>query len=215
MAIHPIPRDQYFRLDRNDVAAMVPVDCRTVLEIGSGFGVLGRALIDRQGCTVDGVEINPAAAPHLQAYYRRYWIGDVEHVELDGSLPEYECLLFPDVLEHLVDPWAAMEHYSRMVKQGGCIVASIPNIRNLAILYRLIVQGRWEYEDSGLLDRGHLRFFTRQSIDDLFSQNGFRVEQWHLNRDRYHGVRRFVSAAVKIFAPEIDVCQYIVRARKP
>lgn len=208
-----IPGD-YFFLNRSDVAALVPHDCRTILEIGSGFGALGRALMARQPCTVDGVEINQAASAHLDGRYRRYWIGDVERIELKDAKPEYDCLLFPDVLEHLVDPWATLRRFSNYVMPGGVVVASIPNVRNLALLYRLIVQGAWDYEDSGLLDRGHLRFFTSKSIAELFRQSKLTIETWGMNRDRYTGIRRMVAFFAKLGLPEIDVCQYLVRARK-
>jgi len=206
--------NNYYALRRDDVEALVPPDCRTVLEIGSGFGILGHALMEHRNCEVDGVEINPEAAPHLSRGYRRFWIGDAERVVLDGARDEYDCLIFPDVLEHLVDPWAALARYVEFVRPGGYVVASIPNIRNLAILYRLIVQGRWEYEDSGLLDRTHLRFFTRRSIHELFLGAGLEIEVWHQNRDRYTGVRRIIGSVARLAVSDIDVCQYLIRARK-
>jgi 2-polyprenyl-3-methyl-5-hydroxy-6-metoxy-1,4-benzoquinol methylase len=206
--------DLYFQLNRGDVAALVPNECRAILEIGSGFGVLGRALTGRQPCTVDGVEINPDATAHLTGVYRRFWIGDVAQVEMEGSLLDYDCLLFPDVLEHLVDPWATLRRFCTVLRPGGVVVASIPNVRNLGLVYRLIVQGAWEYESSGLLDRGHLRFFTRKSIADMFAQSGLQIEVWQYNRDCYVGIRRIVAWAARLLVPEIDVCQYLVRARK-
>lgn len=208
------PADQYFQLSRSDVAALVPADCRTILEIGSGFGALGRTLAARQPCTIDGVEINPAASKHLEQHYRRFWIGDVERIELEGARQEYDCLLFPDVLEHLVDPWTVLGRFSRYVKSGGVVVASIPNVCNLALLYRLIFRGMWQYEESGLLDRGHLRFFTRRSIAELFSCSGLTIETWQMNRDRYVGIRHVLAIAAKLVVPEVDVCQYLVRARR-
>lgn len=210
----PAPADLYYQLDRGDVAALVPWECRTILEVGSGFGLLGRTLIARQSCTVDGVEINPQATAHLAGVYRKFWIGDVARVAMDGAMPDYDCLLFPDVLEHLVDPWATLERFCSVLRPGGVVVASIPNVRNLALLYRLIVQGTWEYEASGLLDRGHLRFFTRKSIVEMFARSGLKIEVWHCNRDRYAGIRRAVAWPAKLLVPDIDVCQYLVRARK-
>ena len=168
----------------------------------------------RQSCTVDGVEINPDAAVHLDGVYRRFWIGDVERVEMEGAMPDYDCLLFPDVLEHVVDPWTTLERFCRVLRPGGVVVASIPNVRNLALLYRLIVLGTWEYEASGLLDRGHLRFFTRKSITDMFARNSLEIEAWRCNRDCYVGIRRIVAWTATLLVPEINVCQYLVRARK-
>ena len=94
-------------------------------------------------------------------------------------------------------------------------MASIPNVRNLAILRRRLVLGRSDYEESASPDRSHLRFFTRYSIEEAFARSGFKFEQWHLNRGQYTGCRRLVASIAKFLVPEIDVRQYIVQARKP
>ena len=205
----------YYQLDRRDLAALVPPDCRSVLEVGCGFGALGRALIERQGCVIDGIEINPEAETPLRNTYRQVWIGNVEQLALPDAARNYDCLLFPDVLEHLVDPWTTLRVLCERLQPGGCVVASLPNIRNFAILYRLIVQGNWEYEDSGILDRGHLRFFTRRSITTLFENSGLVIETWQANRDRPTGLRRAAGALARLLVHDSDVCQYLLRARKP
>ncbi len=206
--------NQYYGLERPDIEAVVPLSCKTILEVGCGFGNLGKALIKRQDCTVDGVEINSEASLHLENKYRKFWIGDVEKVEMMGALPEYDCVIFPDVLEHLNDPWRVLGRLVNKVKKGGYVVASIPNIRNLAILYRLVVQGQWKYEPSGILDRGHLRFFTKDSIRQLFEENPLKIEVWYAKRDRYAGSKRILAETARLAIPDIDVCQYIVRAKK-
>jgi hypothetical protein len=88
-------------------------------------------------------------------------------------------------------------------------------VRNISLLYRLFVKGRWDYEDSGLLDRTHLRFFTRYSAGVLIDGAGLQIDSWHANRDQYTGGRKLLSRALKIFVDDIDICQYIVVARKP
>lgn len=204
----------YFERARHDVAALVPTDCKRILEIGAGFGALGQILSQRGGVLLDAVEINPTAAPYLEGIYRRFWIGDIETVLLNDALLDYDCIVFPDVLEHLVDPWTQLSKLCKRLRPGGYIVASIPNVRNLALLYRLVVQGRWEYEDSGVLDRTHLRFFTRHSVTDMLHGAGLTIERWSMNRDGFTGIRKAVATAAKLFIPEIDVCQYLVVARK-
>lgn len=204
----------YFEQKREDVAALVPRECRAILEVGCGYGVLGRTLMARQPCAIDGIEVNPQAEIHLKDY-RRIWIGNVEDPTLIENVCMYDCLLFPDVLEHLVDPWSTFRRLCRLLKSGGVVVASIPNVRNLALLYKLVVRGEWKYEPSGLLDYGHLRFFTRQSIVELFSANGLRIEIWQCNRDHYQGARRLLVWPFLQVMPDLGVCQYLIRARKP
>ena len=85
-----------------------------------------------------------------------------------------DCLIFGDVLEHLVDPWAGLARSARLVRDGGQILACIPNIQHYSVIVNLL-RGRWDYQDEGLLDRTHLRFFTLASIRDLFVRAGLQV----------------------------------------
>lgn len=208
------PAQEYFEGQRSDVADFVPADCKRVLDVGCGYGGLGRSLRARGVSHIFGVEINSDAASRLDDVYSGYWIGDVEQVTLPADIGVFDCIVFADVLEHLRDPWGTLQRYLQWLKPGGYVVLSVPNVRNLALLYRLIVQGRWEYEDSGLLDRTHLRFFTRHSITEMLEGAGLTVERWSMNRDGYTGVRKVVASVAKLFIPEIDVCQYLVLARK-
>lgn len=207
--------DEYYQGLRTDIVALIPERCKKVLDIGCGFGGLGRLLRQRSECEVSGVEQNPAADAHLQEIYSRYWIGDIEKIELPVDADYFDCVVFADVLEHLADPWAVLERYSRYAKRGGVIIASIPNVRNFGLLYNLVVKGRWRYEQSGLLDRSHLRFFTRKEIIDLFVQAGLEIDEILTNRDRYSLWKRIAAAIPTALVPDLAVCQFLVRARRP
>lgn len=206
--------NEYFQSSRDDVAQLVPSECVRVLDVGCGFGGLGRTLAQRGGHELYGVEVNAEASIHLAGLYRQHWIGDVERVELSVPAGFFDCIVFADILEHLIDPWAALSRYATLVKPGGAVVASIPNVRNFALLAKLIVQGRWKYESSGLLDRTHLRFFTRREIDEMFRNAGLPVELWRMNRDRYTLPVRVLAAIPLLLIPELSVCQFLVRARR-
>jgi 2-polyprenyl-3-methyl-5-hydroxy-6-metoxy-1,4-benzoquinol methylase len=205
--------DEYFAGMRADVAALVPRQAARVLDVGCGFGALGRLLAQR-GCVVHGIERNPEAARHLDGTYARYLIGDVERSAhaLEGE--RYDCIVFADILEHLVDPWTALARYSELLAPGGSVVASIPNIRNIAILLELAVRGRWHYRDTGLLDRTHLRFFTRAEIQELFRSARLSIERMDANRDRFRPLVRIFVALPLLLVPDLGVCQFLVRARR-
>jgi hypothetical protein len=81
------------------------------------------------------------------------------------------------VLEHLVDPWDALRVARGWLSPNGVIIASIPNIRHLRELKKLLFSKQWEYESEGILDRDHLRFFTVASIPQMFSSCGYTVLQ--------------------------------------
>jgi tRNA A58 N-methylase Trm61 len=86
-------------------------------------------------------------------------------------------MLFLDVLEHLVDPWGAVEIFAAHLPPGGTIVASVPNIRHVSATKDLILHNRWTYADSGILDRTHLRFFVRQTAIELLDRPGLTVRR--------------------------------------
>jgi 2-polyprenyl-3-methyl-5-hydroxy-6-metoxy-1,4-benzoquinol methylase len=204
----------YFSGSRPEVAQLVPVGSKNVLDVGCGFGGLGRSLRERKVDNLYGIEINPDAPIHLDGIYDQYWIGSVESIELPETLPKFDYIIFADVLEHLVDPWATMQRYSQILSSEGKIIASIPNVQNLGLLYNLIFRGRWAYSDSGLLDKTHLRFFTRYEILELFSQAGLTIEHIDVNRDQYSFMRRILTAIPRFFIPDLEVCQFLILAKK-
>ena len=207
------PADDYFKGQRSDVANLVPPTCARILDVGCGFGGLGRNLLARGVTQVFGVEINTDAGSQLAGVYADHWISDVEQFQLPVGFEGFDCIVFADVLEHLNDPWGTLARYLQWLKPGGYVVASIPNVRNIALLFNLIVRGRWRYEDSGLLDRTHLRFFTRREIMDLFSATGLQVELVGENRESLSPFRRFILAPLLLLVPDLGVCQYLIRAR--
>jgi hypothetical protein len=79
----------------------------------------------------------------------------------------------------------------------------------------LAIRGRWRYEDSGLLDRTHLRFFTRGEILDLFAGVGLEIELIQENRERFSLARRIIASPILALIPDLGVCQYLIRARRP
>ena len=95
--------------------------------------------------------------------------GDVETIELPWPDASFDAILCGDVLEHLADPWRTLRRLSALLVPGGLVIASIPNVQNYRMI-RGLLRGRWDYRERGLLDFGHLRFFTWRSIVHLFGQ---------------------------------------------
>jgi len=204
----------YFSGSRPEIAAQVPLGTNKVLDVGCGFGGLGKLLRERKVQKLYGIELNPAASSYLEEIYDCYWIGSVEDMSLSGEFSGFNCIIFADVLEHLLDPWSVLKRYSAHLTKDGKIIASIPNARNLGLIYSLLFKGRWTYGDSGLLDRTHLRFFTRKEIEVLFSQAGLKIEKLELNRDKYSWIRRVLTLIPRMLIPDLEVCQFIIVAKK-
>jgi SAM-dependent methyltransferase len=165
--------DSYYVQARPDVAALVPPTCRRVLDVGCGTGQLGRLLKER-GHHVTGVELIRDAATEARQQLDEVVEGDVE-AGLPFGPASFDAVIFADLLEHLVDPWRALREASTLLTPQGVVVASVPNVQNLDVLRRLL-RGRWDYRERGILDRGHLRFFTLETIRDLFRQAGLAIE---------------------------------------
>jgi SAM-dependent methyltransferase len=162
----------YYVQARPEVAALVPAECRRVLDVGCGTGQLGRLLKER-GHHVTGIELVPEAATEAETWLDVVVTADVE-VGLPFERESFDAIVFADLLEHLVDPWRVLREAADLLGSHGVVVASIPNVQNVDVLRRLL-RGRWDYRERGILDRGHLRFFTLETIHSLFAQAGLKI----------------------------------------
>jgi O-antigen biosynthesis protein len=167
--------ESYYDHPRPEVVGVVPRDARQVIDIGCGAGALGRALKkERPGIQVRGIEIVPDQAARARCVLDDCRVGAAED-PLPEGWPRPDCIIFADVLEHLVDPWTVLRSWRQWLVPGGAVVVSIPNVRHRSVLGGLL-RGRWDYADEGILDRTHLRFFTRGTAVELVESAGFRVE---------------------------------------
>ncbi len=148
----------------------------TVLDVGCGPGVVARALTAR-GCKVWGLERDPARANSARNHCVEVLEADVEAVSLSEEFAgrSFDVVLFLDVLEHLRDPQAALAGAEAVLAPGGCVLLSVPNVTHGALRLELL-SGKFRYRASGLLDRGHLRFFDADGLDAMIRLAGFRSE---------------------------------------
>lgn len=162
----------YYQNVRREILPYVQPHNRSVLEVGCGEGATLRYLRDQCGASwVGGIEAYQPAARAAAQHLDWISINDVESP--DAAIPDQpvDILLLLDVLEHLREPWDVLRRIVRKaLKPGGTVVVTLPNIRNIRVLAKLFAQGRWEYTNSGILDRTHLRFFTRRSGLELLEQ---------------------------------------------
>jgi 2-polyprenyl-3-methyl-5-hydroxy-6-metoxy-1,4-benzoquinol methylase len=166
----------YFRYPRPEMVPFVPAQCRRMLDVGCADGTFGEVLKRTRGIEVWGVEPTKAAAATARTKLDRVVEGvfDRQAVLPAGS---FDCILFNDVLEHMFAPELALRYAKELLAPGGVVVASIPNIRSFPAVWQLLFHARWEYQDAGVLDKTHLRFFTKSSIVDMFEREGFALER--------------------------------------
>lgn len=166
----------YFEQARSEMLQFVPATCKRVLDVGCSKGNFGKLLKQSRPIEVWGIE--PVATAAAEAATK------LDHViegmftpEADLPMESFDAIFFNDVLEHVYDPAAALKFALKLLRPGGIVIASIPNIRHLPILWALVFKGRWDYTEWGILDKTHLRFFTKKNIVELFADSGFKVEQ--------------------------------------
>lgn len=145
---------------------------KRVLDVGCATGYLARALRQR-GCVVSGFESDPEAAEVARADLDTLVVGDLEETDLAQAFAghTFDVVVFGDVLEHLREPLTTLRQAWPLLAEGGSVVASIPNIAHGSVRLALL-QGRFQYQDLGLLDHTHLRFFTRDSVEEMFRLAG-------------------------------------------
>lgn len=153
--------------------SQIPAGC-DVLELGPASGYITKILAE-QGCRVDAVEINAQDAAKAAPYCRRMIVGSVEEAANFNELPgPYHVMLMADVLEHLRQPENVLRLLRPRLAPDGIALVSLPNIAFWKMRLQLL-RGRFDYTDTGLLDRTHLRFFTLQTAVAMFRAAGFRV----------------------------------------
>lgn len=145
-----------------------------VLEIGSSSGYMTKEFV-KKGCVVDIVESNENDAKKADKVAQHVFSGSIEDEEIQRQITgRYDTIVCADVLEHLVDPKKVLLFLKRKLKNLGQILISIPNIAFWDMRLELL-KGRFEYKESGLLDKTHLRFYTYDSFLKLLRDTGFKI----------------------------------------
>jgi 2-polyprenyl-3-methyl-5-hydroxy-6-metoxy-1,4-benzoquinol methylase len=146
-----------------------------MLEVGCSSGYLGASLVAR-GHRVTGVEPDPASATAAARVLSEVWNGGLDDYLAAHPDARFDVLLFGDVLEHLVDPIDALRQSLPRLREGGSVVISLPNIAHGSVR-AMLLEGRFDYDERGILDHTHLRFFTRAGIARLLADTGLALER--------------------------------------
>ena len=172
---HPSQQDVYTLNERGEVVPHIPDGVRSALDVGCGQGGFGDTLRSALGPDARIVGIEPVTSQAELARTRGFdeVINDF-FPPRDGRSETFDLVCFNDVLEHLVDPWQTLRETHEWLTPSGHVLAAIPNIQYWPAVIDLF-NGRWDYTESGLMDRTHLRFFTRKTMVELFETAGYDV----------------------------------------
>jgi SAM-dependent methyltransferase len=195
-----------------------------VLDIGASSGMLGRAFSD-SGFFLTGLEPNAAWAELARPYYQSFWEGSIEDAPRE-IIEGQDAVILADVLEHLSSPSRVLEHLIDVQPDGCVFLISVPNIANISVRLNLLF-GRFDYQERGILDQTHLRFFTRRTFFKLLKSSGLDIlecrvtpiplalvnpffEKSVVGQQVYTGLNQLSKAL-----PTILGYQFVVKAQKP
>ncbi len=168
-------RDVYYRNARPEMLKFIPENATSILEIGCGGGDFAALVKQQRQVRYTAIEPYPEAASRARDRVDQLIEESVESALAMLAGQSFDCIVLNDVLEHMVDPWAVVASLNGKLNPQGVVIASIPNVRYFPVLKALALGGEWEYKEHGVLDRTHLRFFTKSAIHDMFTSNNYKV----------------------------------------
>ncbi len=166
---------EYFSLERELFINAITGTNLTLLDVGCGTGALGKWFRTNRSFSVYGIEINDKAFKEAEKNLDGVIKGNIEMMELPYADESFDAIVMGDVLEHLIEPVAAVKKLLQKLKKGGQMYISVPNIRHWKEVLNLVFRDKWEYTPWGILDYTHLRFFTKRSIVALLEKNDIQV----------------------------------------
>ncbi|QNL21856.1 class I SAM-dependent methyltransferase [Hyphobacterium sp. CCMP332] len=191
-----------------------------LLEIGAGGGAsLIYVLENSLAKKVNGIDITKLDnAFQNDPRIENFWIGNIENEDFGIAEKSFDCIICADVLEHLVDPWTAMQKIERWLKPDGLFLLSIPNIREISSLSKIFFKGRFEYRpEGGIMDKTHLRFFCRKDVIDLVAGSDLKIISVMSNFQTVHDKSWrtiFNKLTFRLFEEFLTVQHFVIAIKK-
>lgn len=208
----------------NDLLIRVPLDAKLVVDVGCGAGALARAIRRRNPATqVIGIERDPGLAAQARLGMNEVLEIDLDREELPLAHGSVDCLVYGDVLEHLTDPWNVLQRHLPALTEDGVLLICVPNVGHWSFIERLI-RGQWRYEEMGLFDRTHLRWFTEATMREALQQAGltvvevlprvFNIEAFHQHASRIEPALKQMGVDPTAYVRRAAPLQFVWRATR-
>ncbi len=212
----------YFHTKPNErLVAMLQEDTKKalhVLEIGCDCGATLLEIQNRYPHAVTyGTEINEKAS-RIASHFSEVIVNNIEEENLPYEAAVFDYIIFGDVLEHLHDPLKTVQYCRRFLKNGGCIVASIPNVMHISVMQKLL-NGDFTYTDDGLLDKTHIHLFTLNEIVKMFQAGGYAIREMEaiglpVSDAQNEVIDKLLRCGGKAGRQMYEAFQYVVCAQK-
>jgi len=207
--------DSYIGL-RYDILKFISGSNKLVLDVGCATGANGKYLLDNSiAQAVYGIENNSTMAFVASNYYTNVQTGDIDKMNLSeiyGSL-RFDFIIVGDVLEHLYDPWNTLKNLVSLLNRDGKIILSIPNFQHIDVFIHVFLKGIYPYNERGIFDKTHLRFFTWNNILEMLDKSSLKIIATHRNfryRDKIESKFPFYGKLLKSLLKNYYTFQYVV-----
>lgn len=207
-----------------DLLRIIPSDAKRVIEIGCSSGALAREYKkNHENVNWVGVEIDQSYAEMAKRYCDSTLVANIDDCD-DSFYEEFsdrDCWVFGDTLEHLKDPWSVLQKIRNVMPAGGSVAVCIPNAQHWSLIIKFAL-GEFRYEDSGLLDKTHLRWFSRKTMLEMFQSSGLKVVEGfprifnEQSRGKYlpliADIAKFCGKDPEMILKDATPLQYVIRA---
>lgn len=165
----------YYDNVRAEMLKYLPETAKKILDVGCGNGAFASIVKQKNDAEVWGIELMEEEAKAAEAVLDKVFVGVCEKY-IDG-LPEqyFDVIYFNDVLEHLADPYSVLDTLKSKLALNGVIISSLPNVRFYRTFSKVVFSKDWKYDEFGIMDKTHLRFFTGKSIRRMYEELGYEV----------------------------------------
>lgn len=210
----------YFSNIRTDLINLIDSKRKNlkILEIGAAYGETLFYLKQNEiASEVVGVDLFEDVK-NKQNYKQvdKFIFGNIEQLDLNEYNNYFDIILLPDVLEHLVEPKPVLEKIKNYLKVGGKIIVSMPNIRHYSALNKIVIKGDFRYEESGIFDYTHMRFYCKKNIAELLLSSGYKIEKTQSSIVNFQGfsVSKIINRMTLGLFEEFFSYQYFFVASK-
>ncbi|MGJ8592705.1 MAG: class I SAM-dependent methyltransferase [Aquaticitalea sp.] len=167
--------DGYYKNIRHEMLAYLPNSAKRVLDVGCGEGTFAHAIKDKNTAEVWGIELMPDAGDEAKKVLDKVFVGPCEDFIEDLPDNYFDAIYFNDVLEHLLDPYTVLEIIKNKLTDNGVVISSIPNFRYYRVFREIYFKEDFQYREDGVMDKTHLRFFTKKSIQRMYEDLGYEI----------------------------------------
>ena len=209
------PVTTYHDLIRWDIFAMIPRPARRILDVGGGIGATSAAAKEFAGADhvvlIDQVANEAASGVDIAIPAN---LDDIPALQdLLNEHGPFDTILCLDVLEHLYDPWRTVSVLDAALAPNGALIISLPNMNFIGLVGPLVLKGRFDLADSGVMDRTHIRWFTPQGGAELACSSGLKLEATSFNI--YGRKKQIIDRLTMGKLTRFLAMQYAFRVRKP